>query len=280
MKKVVVSFLIAVIVVAMVPVVGVSAKSKKSKMPKDGQKMYSITFFEWMGKGDGYWEVSKDANGKTQYRPYVLDDDGVRCVMPAKYYIEVSGRLYYTKKGGYISFGKNPRGYEVTKYGYLVIPDDTVDPEPAKDTETKDSKKKIKSISYQVPEYVIKDYSGTFRLVEVSTGTWYQGWYQDRYFGSYGMELGLASVDGDWYYFSRELGDLGKKTTNKWVAIGDSYSMSSLMYFDKQGKALVNQVVEIDGATYRFDCLGYLCTGWYDGHFYSSDPDRYGQQVQ
>ena len=98
MKKVVVSFLIAVVMVTLVPVVGVSAKSKK-KMPKDGQKMFSLTFKEWCGNGNGYWEVITNKKGKTTYRPYVLDTDGrTRLVMPGGYYVEVDGRLYYTKK--------------------------------------------------------------------------------------------------------------------------------------------------------------------------------------
>ena len=282
MKRFVTFLTLVVVVVALVPTIGVSAKSKK-QMPKDGQKMYSITFQEWIGRGDGYWEVITNKKGKTTYRPYVLDTDGcTRLVMPGGYYVEVDGRLYYTKKGGYISFGENPRKYEVTKYGYLVIPEEDAEPEPTKKTETKDKNgdaKKIKSISYKVPEYVVKDYSGTFRLVQTSTGAWQTGWFEDRYFSDYGMELGLACVNGDWYYFSRELSDLGKAAKNKWVAVGDSYSLSSLMFFDETGKAVTNQEVLIDGKYYCFDSLGYLVTGDYNGHYYSKEADRYGQRI-
>ena len=146
-KNFVLTLVLVAVVVCLMPTLSASAKSKKkSKMPKDGQKMYSLTFEEWCGNGNGYWEVSKDDNGKKQYRPYVLDADGVRCVMPKGYYVVVDGYLYYTKAEGYISFSKtNPRKYTITKYGYFIIPEEDTDPEPEpvkKEEEKKDTKKK------------------------------------------------------------------------------------------------------------------------------------------
>ena len=102
-------------------------------------------------------------------------------------------------------------------------------------------------------------------------GTWVTGWVGEYYFTSYGgMSLGLTYIDGEYYYFSDDIEDFGKVRKNTWI---------NNMYFDKTGKAVRDQKVVLNGKTYCLDSNGFLVTGWHNGEFYSSEPDRYGQLV-
>ena len=84
------------------------------------------------------------------------------------------------------------------------------------------------------------------------------------------MAIGLTYAENEYYYFSDDIDNIGKMLKKTW---------KNSMYFGSDGKAIRSQKATIGGKTYYFNDSGFIQTGWVNGEFYSSEPDRYGQLV-
>ena len=231
--------------------------------PKGGESFYSSSFKELTGYGDGIWIV--DTTGT---KPVVVDENGVR--IAAQYcYLDIDGYTFYTNKEGYIA-SSNPDGYSVHKNGYIIKsdPESTKTPtttEPTKTPTTTDPTKTTGTGTYTIKK------EGDKWICLDQNGNWVYGWAGDYYFTSWsGMALGLTYIDGEYYYFSQDLNSMGKVQKDTWVGS---------QYFGPDGKAFRSQKAVIGGKTYYFNDSGFIQTGWVNGEFYSSEPDRYGQLV-
>lgn len=274
-----------IVALLMAPAANVEAASKK--MPKNGQKFSSVTFTENAKlKGmDGtcHWIVKK-VDGVKKYYP-VFETKECTYYAPSMY-VQIGKRLYYTDKDGAISWGKNPEGYKVSKYGYCIIPkEDTSKQEEIKQDDKKEEKqddtKKVedsktgKTSKASIPEgYTVKVVSGTYQCYK--DGVTVTGFVGPYYFDSWsGMALGLKWIDGDYYYFSEDLETLGRMVTG-WQKVSNGW-----MYFDPStGKSIHDQKLETkDGKIYYLDSSGFMATGWHGNDYYSAEADRYGQLV-
>lgn len=226
--------------------------------PKGGETFYSKSFKELTGYGDGIWIVDK-----TGTKPVVVDESGVR--IAAQYcYLDIDGYTFYTNKDGYIA-SSNPDGYSIHKNGYIIKSDS----EPTKTT-PEPTKTPTQDVKPDDSKYTIKKEGDKWICLDKS-GNWVYGWVGDYYFTSWsGMALGLTYIDGEYYYFSQDLNSMGKVQKDTWVGS---------QYFGPDGKAFRSQKAVIGGKTYYFNDSGFIQTGWVNGEFYSSEPDRYGQLV-
>lgn len=277
-KKLFFATIVALVVtIVLAPAIGVSAKSKKKSLPKNGQKFTSSTFAEneltAKSKGKGQWKVYK-RNGKKYYKP-VVEVDGVEYFAP-KMYVVIDGKTYYTNKKGEISFGKNPEGYKISKYGYCIIPKTTAeDPAP---TPTDDKKQPTDTTpTVKVPAgYTVKVDNGVINCYN-EKGYLTTGFVGPYYFYGYGsgLAIGIHCIDGEYYYFSNRLEDFGQMQ----YGLVDVLGNGSMMFFGNDGKALRNQKITLNGKTYYLGEYGYLQTGWIGNEYYSAEPDRYGELV-
>ncbi len=272
---------VAAMFICLVLTPSTQAEAAKKKMPKNGETFKSATFTENEAlkgkKGTCHWIVTK-IDGVKKYYP-VFETKSMVYYAP-NMYVQVGKKLYYTDKDGAISWGKNPQGYKVSKYGYCIIPkeEDTKQEDTKKDTkDTSTTKKSGTRVSKAaVPSgYTIKSVSGVYRCID-KDGSWVTGFVGPYYFdSSYGMALGLTYIGGSYYYFSTDLETMGKMVTGMLNTSGNSW-----MYFDDTtGKALVDQQITIDGKKYYLNSSGYMTTGWVGNDYYSNELDRYGQLV-
>ncbi len=265
---------VVLVVIVLTPSVGVSAKTKKH-LPKNGEKFTSETFAENEltkdSGGKGYWKVYK-RDGEKRYKP-VVEVKGVEYYAP-KMYVKIGKYLYYTNKYGEISFGKNPEGYTVSKYGYCITKkQETKDPTPTDDKKPADDTVSI--IAGKVPKgYTLRVNNGVI-CAENEKGDSVTGFIGPYYFYGYGsgLALGLCYIDNEYYYFSPKLENFGQ------MQYGLQDVGAGKMYFGSDGKAVKNQKVELNGKTYRFSEYGFMQTGWVGNEYYSDEPDRYGQLV-
>lgn len=276
MKKLMIAVLTALLVAIVLPSIGASAKTKKH-LPKNGEKFTSETFAEneltKKSGGKGYWKVYK-RDGEKRYKP-VVEVDGVEYFAP-KMYVKIGKYLYYTNKYGEISFGKNPEGYTVSKYGYCVTKkQETKDPTP-----TTDDKKQPTDTTPTVVKipagYTVKVDNGVINCYD-EKGYLVTGFVGPYYFYGYGsgLAIGINFIDGEYYYFSNRLEDFGQMQ----FGLVDVLGNGSKMFFGSDGKALRSQKITLNGKTYYLGEYGYLQTGWVGNEYYSAEPDRYGELV-
>lgn len=231
----------------------------KEHMPQNGETFDSETFKDYLGDDyDGCkWLVCLVA-GKTCYKPLGIRKSNGGLLSGQNMYIYVNSLLYYVDQYGYVSW-ENPDGYAVSEYGYIIPGGDPAcvptEPEPEPEPES---------------DYTIKRESDRFVCLD-KNGNYVFGWVNDRYFNQYyGMLLGLQLIDGEAYYFDENIDRFGQTCKNMWI---------DNMYFGPDGKGYRDGKHVINGKTYYFNSSGFIQTGWVNGEYYSSDPDRYGQLV-
>ncbi len=227
--------------------------------PSNGEKFTSKSFKEMTGIEAGYWKVDK-----TGIKPGVVVNGFF--TRTESCYVDIGGYTYYIDEEGCIS-SSNPDNYTVHENGY-VIPGSTEKSDNKASDKTSD--KASDKTSNKSSTYTIKKNGDNYICVD-EKGNWVTGFVEDRYFTSWGgMAIGLMCVENEYYYFSDDIDNIGKMLKNTW---------KNNMYFGSDGKALRSQKATIDGKTYYFNDSGFLATGYVNGEFYSSEPDRYGQLV-
>ncbi|MGL5434348.1 MAG: N-acetylmuramoyl-L-alanine amidase family protein [Lachnospiraceae bacterium] len=133
-----------------------------------------------------------------------------------------------------------------------------------------------------VTPYIAASLPDSASVALAATNGWVEEDGEIRYLDSDGYYLtdSWKKKDGDWYYFDEKgyvskymaideyyVGETGKRVYNQWVTVPneDDWDVDSpenyLMYYSKNGQAVISQWHSIDGKLYYFNEDGYMQTG-------------------